>query len=57
MPTDRQLVASKQQHEIAYFRRKYGLGAKVIRPILELVGRSRKKIMAKLIELGLIEKI
>ncbi len=57
MPTDKQLVASKQQHEIAYFRRKYGLGAKVIRPILELVGRSRKKIMAKLIELGLIEKI
>ncbi len=56
MPTDKQLVASKQQHEIAYFRRKYGLGAKVIRPILELVGRSRKKIMSKLIELGLIKE-
>lgn len=58
MPTDKQLVALKQKHEIAYFRRKYGIPAATLRAVMaEIKSRSRKKIMQALIEKGLIESV
>lgn len=46
MKMDRKLVASKQDHEVAYLAKKYSTQARVIRAAIRAVGRSRKLVDA-----------
>jgi uncharacterized protein with von Willebrand factor type A (vWA) domain len=53
---DRSTVAGKQDYEVYYFKKRYNVGAKDVRRVMkELKTHSRKKIMAKLEEEGLIK--
>lgn len=52
MPKDAQLVAAKQKYEVYFIAHRYNISAKLVRSIMKQVGRSRKKIYAKLYEEG-----
>ena len=52
MKQDPKQVASKQAYEIKYIANKFGAPMKVVRQVVKEVGKSRRKVYAKLKELG-----
>lgn len=57
MKQDPKQVALKQTYEIYYISGKYEIPVKDVRAAVKEVGKSRKKVYAKLREMGYVIKI
>lgn len=51
---DPKLIALKQKYEVQYLRRVTGATIQQIEEAVAAVGRGRKKVVAKLIEMGVV---
>jgi len=52
---DPKLIALKQKYEVDYVRRVTGATVEQIHEAVEAVGRGRKKVVARLIEMGVVK--